>query len=148
MWPPRHTITLPGEAPACFSNLLSYTELRTSQPCWTEMPVKAGSTQGSTLSPAGLKGKAVKPVIPICSSLGTCFSLLWSIFIYLGFPGGPVGKESACNAGDPGSIPGSGRSPGEGKGYPLQYSGLKNSMDYTVHEATKCQTRLSNFHFI
>ena len=46
------------------------------------MPVKAGSTQGSTLSPAGLKGKAVKPVIPICSSLGTCFSLLWSIFIW------------------------------------------------------------------
>jgi len=39
------------------------------------------------------------------------------------------GKESACNAGDPSSIPGSGRSPGEGKGYPLQYSGLENSMD-------------------
>ena len=44
-------------------------------------------------------------------------------------PGSSVGKESACNAGDPGSIPGSGRSPGEGKGYPLQYSGLENSMD-------------------
>ncbi|CAN0555139.1 unnamed protein product [Rangifer tarandus platyrhynchus] len=54
MWPPRHT-TLPGEAPACFSNLLSYVALRTSQPCWTEMPVKAESTRGSTLSPAGLK---------------------------------------------------------------------------------------------
>ena len=40
-----------------------------------------------------------------------------------------VGKESACNAGGPGSIPGSGRSPGKGKGYPLQYSGLENSMD-------------------
>ena len=40
-----------------------------------------------------------------------------------------MGKESACNTGDPGSIPGSGRSPGEGKGYPLQYSGLENSMD-------------------
>ena len=42
------------------------------------------------------------------------------------FPGSSVGKESACNAGDPGLIPGSGRSPGEGKGYPLQYSGLEN----------------------
>ena len=46
-----------------------------------------------------------------------------------GFPGGSAGKESACNAGDLGLIPGLGRSPGEGKGYPLQYSGLKNSMD-------------------
>ena len=46
-----------------------------------------------------------------------------------GFPGGSAGKESACKAGDLGSIPGLGRSPGEGKGYPLQYSGLENSMD-------------------
>ena len=44
-------------------------------------------------------------------------------------PDSSVGKESTCNAGDPSSIPGSGRSPGEGKGYPLQYSGLENSMD-------------------
>ena len=47
----------------------------------------------------------------------------------LGFPGGSDGKESACNAGVPGSIPGSGRSPGEGNGNPLQYSCLENSMD-------------------
>ena len=45
------------------------------------------------------------------------------------FPSSSVGKESACNAGDPSSIPGLGRSPGEGIGYPLQYSGLENSMD-------------------
>ena len=48
----------------------------------------------------------------------------------MGFPCGSAGKESACNAGDLGSIPGLGGSPGEGKGYPLQYSGLQNSMDY------------------
>ena len=48
---------------------------------------------------------------------------------YLGFPCGSAGKESACNVGDLGSIPGLERSPGEGKGYPLQYSGLENSMD-------------------
>ena len=53
--------------------------------------------------------------------------------VFLGFPGGSAGKESACNAGDLGSIPGLGRSPGEEKGYPRQYSGLENSMDYTVH---------------
>ena len=64
-----------------------------------------------------------------------------------GFPCGSAGKESACNAGDLGSIPGSGKSPGEGKGYPLQYSGLENSMDYTVLGVAKSWTRLSNFHF-
>ena len=49
--------------------------------------------------------------------------------IYGGFPGGSVGKESACSAGDPNSMPGSGRSPEEGNGNPLQYSCLENSMD-------------------
>ena len=53
----------------------------------------------------------------------------------------------ACNVGDLGSIPGLGRSPGEGKGYPLQYSGLENSMDYIVHGVTKSRTQLSNFRF-
>ena len=58
-----------------------------------------------------------------------------------------AGRKSTCNVGDLGSIPGLGRSPGEGKGYPLQYSGLENSMDCIVHEMAKSQTRLSNFHF-
>ena len=49
-----------------------------------------------------------------------------------GFPGGSDGKQSACNAGDLGSVPGSGRSPGEGNGYPLQYSCLENPMDREV----------------
>ena len=56
---------------------------------------------------------------------------------------GSAGKESACNVGDLGSIPGLGRSSGEGKGYPLQYSGLEKSMNYTVHGVTKSQTQLS-----
>ena len=51
------------------------------------------------------------------------------VYTVMGFPGGTDGKESACNAGDSGLIPGSGRSLGEGNGYPLQYSCLKNSMD-------------------
>ena len=67
--------------------------------------------------------------------------------VFLGFPGGSADKESTCKAGNLGSIPGLGRSPGEGKGYSLQYSGLENSMDYTVHGVTKSQTQLSNFHF-
>ena len=53
-----------------------------------------------------------------------------------GFPGGSDGKQSACNAGDLGSVPGSGRSPGEGNGYPLQYSCLENPMDREVWRAT------------
>ena len=60
---------------------------------------------------------------------------------------GSAGKESACNVGDLGLIPGFGRFPGEGKGYPLQYSGLENSMDCIVHGDTKSQTQLSDFHF-
>ena len=59
-----------------------------------------------------------------------------------------VGKESACNAGDPSLIPGSVRSAGEGIGYPFQYSGLENSMDGIVHGVIKSWTRLSDFHFI
>ena len=53
-----------------------------------------------------------------------------------GFPGGSDGKESACNAGDQGLIPGSGRSPGEGNGNPLQYSRLENPMDRGTRQAT------------
>ena len=66
---------------------------------------------------------------------------------FLSFPCDSAGKESACNPGNLGSIPGLRRSPGEGKGYPLQYSGLENSMNIIVHRVTKSQTRLSNFHF-
>ena len=58
----------------------------------------------------------------------------------MGFPGGSAGKESACNAGDLGLIPGLGRSPGEGKGYPLRYSGLENSINSIVHGVAKSQT--------
>ena len=54
------------------------------------------------------------------------------VLLQLGFPGGSAGKESACNVGDLGLISGLGRFPGEGKGYPLQYSGLENSMDCIV----------------
>ena len=68
------------------------------------------------------------------------------VYILRGFPGGSAGKESACNAGDLGSIPGLGRSPGEGKGYPAQYSGLENSVDCIVHGVTKSRTRPSDFH--
>ena len=67
--------------------------------------------------------------------------------VFLGFPCGSAGKESACNAGDLGSIPGLGRFPREGKGYPLQYSGLENSMAWIVHGVAKSRTQLSDLHF-
>ena len=66
--------------------------------------------------------------------------------IFLGFPHGSAGKESACNVGDLGLISGLGRSPGEGNGYPLQDSGLENSMDCIVHDVAKSWTQLSDFH--
>ena len=68
----------------------------------------------------------------------------------MGFPGGSVGKESACNSGEPSSIPGLGRSPGEGNGNPLQYSCLGNPMDRgalwatVVHGVAKSRTQLSD----
>ena len=64
------------------------------------------------------------------------------LYIHLGFSGGSDGNESACNSGHLGSIPGLGRSPGEGNGYPLQQSCLKNSMD-RIYKVAKSQTLLS-----
>jgi len=67
--------------------------------------------------------------------------------VFLGIPFGSAGKESTCNVGHLGSIPGLGRSPGEGNSYPLQYSGLENSMACIIHGVTKSWTQLSHFHF-
>ena len=76
--------------------------------------------------------------------------LLWyirpRICPVMGFPCGSAGKESSCNAEDLALIPELGRSPGEGKGYPLQYSGLENSGDCIIHRVAKSRTRLSKFH--
>ena len=65
----------------------------------------------------------------------------------LGFLCGSAGKESAYYVGDLSLIPGLGRSLGEGKGYPLQYSGLENSVDYIAYGVAKSWTRLRDFHF-
>ena len=66
--------------------------------------------------------------------------------VFLGFPCGSAGKESTYSV-NLGSILGLGRSPGEGKGYLLQYSRLENSMDYMVHGVAKSRTQLRDFHF-
>ena len=72
--------------------------------------------------------------------------LLFAVIICMGLPCGSAGEESTCYAGDLGSIPGLGRSPGERQGYPLQYSGLENSTDCIVHGVAKSQTQLRDFH--
>ena len=94
-------------------------------------------TQGSLHTPISIDSRSKAIPIRIFFSLKTSISS----------PDSSVGKESACNAGNPSSIPGLGRSLGEGNGYPLQYSGLENPMDCIVHGVTKSQTRLSDFHF-
>ena len=66
---------------------------------------------------------------------------------HVNFPGGSAGKESACSAEDLDLIPGLRIFPGEGSGYPLQYSGLENSVDFIVRGVTKSQMQLSDFHF-
>ena len=70
----------------------------------------------------------------------TCLSLKDIPYLYWGFPGGSVGKESACSVGDLGSVPGLKRSPGEENGYPRQYSGLENFTGCIVHGVTKNRT--------
>ena len=84
-----------------------------------------------------------KPFVAFYSDL-----LIPTVGDYRGFPGGSDGEESACNAGDPGSIPGSGRPPGEGHGNPLQCSCLENPMDRGAWQATVQSPRqLSNQHY-
>ena len=84
------------------------------------------------------------------AAVGPVFAMYHFGKLQMGFPAGSEGKESTCNAGDPGSIPGSGRPPGEGNGYPLQYSCLENPMDQrslaraTVHGVEKNWTGLSD----
>ena len=79
--------------------------------------------------------------------LKPCLENFGHYFASMGFPCSSAGKESTCKSGDLGSIPGLGRSPGEGSGYSLQYSGLENSMDCIVHEVAKSRTWPSDFHF-
>ena len=81
-----------------------------------------------------------------CNFYYTC--IYKSVISVKGFPCGWAGKESTCNAGDLGSIPELGRSPGEGKGYPLQYTALENSMNCIVPGVTKSWTQLSAFHYL
>ena len=99
----------------------------------------------------GCRYTSIRAVAPhLCQSLG-CLShslyqhcsqdsFFYRLMMAKGFPCGSAGEESACNVGDLGLIPGLGRSPGEGKGYPLQYSGLENSMDRIIHGVAKSWT--------
>ena len=116
-----------------------------------------------SMSQPDFHSKLGKRKSPACREDSTLIPIIWHLPVVwmpfqgltntiMSFPGGSDGKESACNAGDLGSIPGLRRSPGGGNGYPLQYSGLENSMDRgawraAVHGVTKSWTQLSNFHF-
>ena len=112
--------------------------------CGNRLNSKAASTcLACTTSPFDTKFKTCH-----CPTFWTP-QYLYHLIYTKGFLGSSDGKESACNAEDPGSIPGSGRSPGKGNGYPLQYSCLENSMDRgawwaTVHGVAKSQTPLSD----
>ena len=153
------------------SSALSH--LRAHSPEWTLRPTGsegAARAREAGLAPPGARGQAVDLVgcpqpergagmAPTCweSNNGLArgqepnpaLSKLNTVAVNPGFPGGSDGKESACSAGDPGSIPGLGRSPGEGNGNPLQYPCLENPMDggawqAAVHGVTKSQTGVSD----
>ena len=109
---------------------------------------RSGEGKGYPLQYSGLENSMDYIVHGVAKSRTQLRDFHFSLSLLItGFPGGSAGKESTCNAGDLGSIPGWGTSPGEGIGYPLQYSGLENSTDCLVHGVTKSQTRLSDFHF-
>ena len=89
---------------------------------------------------------AVNIGVHVSFSILVSSRIIWASLV-ASLPCGSAGKESTCSARDLGSIPGLGRSPGEGKGYRLQYSGLENSMDCMVLGVAKSWTRQSDFHF-
>ena len=93
------------------------------------------------------KKEKKKRILLGCHLLLVTLNNLPKVHIVMGFPGSSAGKESTCNPGDPSSIPRLRRSPGEGNGYPLQYSGLENSMDCTVHGGCKESDRTEQLSF-
>ena len=110
----------------------------------------------SCLSPESVPSESSCPLLSTCPAqhCDLCYAphKTWALACSQGFLGRSNGKESACSAGDLGWNPGSGRSPGEGNGYPLQYSGPESPMDRaigwaTAHGVPKNWTRLSDQHF-
>ena len=143
---------LPASRPAQSQSQLGHVSVRTCVvivPAEISVTIAGGKGALCFLSlPPALSEHACTPVC-VCSCMyWRETGLLPRCSVFLGFPCGSAGKESACSVGDLGSVLGLGRSPGEGKGYPLQYSGLKNSMGCIVHGMAKSQTRLSSFDFL
>ena len=154
----------PGEAGVCSTDLLTPSALSPGGLVNT-LPPEEGpggpflflSSLGSWFHQRSFRQQQQPGCIQPCFlalHLQSCtFGNMLLSFFKWGFTGGSDDKESACSAGDPGSIPGSGRSPGEGNGNPLQYPCLENSMgrgawQTTVHGVAKSRTQLSNFTFI
>ena len=116
------------------------------------IPTYLGAIWGLVSVPLNSKLKLKSSWNAYCSCRGTIYIYMFVcvyIYIYMGFPHSSIGKESACNAGDPGSIPGSGRSPGEENGNPLQYFCLENPMNREAWQCyslwgNKSRTRLSD----
>ena len=100
-----------------------------------------GEGKGYPLQYSGLENSMDCIVHGVAKSWTQLSGLHFSLSLLIaGFPWGSAGKESPCSVGDLGLILGLGRSPGEGNGYPLQYSGLENSMDCIVHGVAKSRT--------
>ena len=146
---------------------LSWKSGGTRSNSWCGSSIHSGRqkiTSGLCTTPAfpnNLRGSPKKGCLSIIQYTFTLFYINYHCLIYplnkdfnipnflvdLAGKVGSAGKESACNTRDLGSVSELGRSPGEGKGYPLQCSGLENSMDYVVHGVANSQRWLSNFHF-
>ena len=143
--PETNPITIKPETASPVAGIFSWVPLPSCSPPRCPFPIKSLALSAD-VSPHTIHFQALdkSPVLGPERGPASCNI---STPIFLGFPCGSADKESSCNSGDLGSIPGLGRSPGEGKGYPLQYSGLENSMDYIAHGVAKSQTWLTDFHF-
>ena len=119
---------------------------------WVALPFSRGSSQlGDRTQFSHIAGRfftiwATREVLYVNKRTYNTFVHI-TLAKIMDFPDSSIGEESTCNAGDPSWIPGLGRCPLEGKVYPLQYSGLENSMDCIVHGVTKCWTQMNNFTF-
>ena len=138
-----HTL-LPGDVPLCTLSENKLCSFLHNVPRWGIGEYRKGLEVPKYTSISLMIKLASFIILSRMSSILSELNII-KVLYFSGFPDSSVGKESACNVGDLGLTPGLGRSSGEGKGYPLQYSGLENSMDCIVHGVTKSRNDWATF---
>ena len=139
-----HKITIPFQKARTLKKSLDCLEEENNGKCIAYVATTSRTEKISKSQPDAKFNFCIRVLYKNSDHHDWCHSEMGKKFREVGFPGGSDGKEHACNVGDPGSIPGLGRSPGEGNGNPLQYSHLENPMDRGAWRVAKSQTQLSD----